>query len=41
MGGKSSRPFAVRDLGYEIEKAGADPDQILTSLQHIGVGGEF
>ena len=29
--------FAVRDLGYEIEKAGAKPDDILTALQRIGL----
>ncbi|MEM5402748.1 hypothetical protein [Paraburkholderia unamae] len=29
--------FAVRDLSYEIAKANAGPDKILSSLQHIGL----
>ena len=29
--------FAVRDLGYEIEKTDAKPDDILASLQRIGL----
>lgn len=29
--------FAVRDLGYEIETTGADPDKILTDLRQIGL----
>lgn len=29
--------FAVRDLSYEIEKQGADPNQILTKLQRISM----
>jgi hypothetical protein len=28
--------FAVRDLGYEIETTGANPDKILTDLGQIG-----
>jgi hypothetical protein len=29
--------FAVRDLGYEIETTGANPDKILTDLRRIGL----
>ena len=29
--------FAVRDLGYELEKSAADPDKILASLQQVGI----
>jgi hypothetical protein len=29
--------FAVRDLGYEIEKSNANVDDILTTLQRIGL----
>jgi len=29
--------FAVRDLAYEIEKEGANCDEILTALQRIGL----
>jgi len=29
--------FAVRDLGYEIEKVGAKTDDILAALQRIGL----
>jgi hypothetical protein len=29
--------FAVRDLGYAIETTGANLDQILTDLRHIGL----
>ena len=29
--------FAVRDLGYEIEKQGSHTDDILTALQRVGL----